>query len=365
MTAVYLMAFATVASVAAAVKVEGGLIEGIAEAGITVYKGIPFAAPPTGNLRWRPPQPVKSWDSVLKVDHFAPACPQVPLPIPIFPKVETSEDCLYLNVWTPAQSPGENLPVMVWIYGGGFALGATSTPLYSGEQLAKMGVIVVSIAYRVGPLGFLAHPDLTAESPRKVSGNYGLLDQIAALEWVQRNIKAFGGNPGGVTIFGESAGGISVSMLAASPLAKGLFQRAICESGGSFSPGRRNKEPDSIYYFDQKQPPSLLSAFFKYTGAPHGSEMPYTFQHLDQTLGVRYTDEDRKLSETMATYWTNFAKKGNPNGAGLPQWPAFSEREATVMYLDSQPHTGPVPNVDKLTVLDEYFAWKRASGPEK
>jgi para-nitrobenzyl esterase len=120
-----------------------------------------------------------------------------------------------------------------------------------------------------------------------------------------------------------------------------------------------------LYYFDQKQPPSLLSAFFKYTGAPHGSEMPYTFQHLDQTLGVRYTDEDRKLSETMATYWTNFAKKGNPNGAGLPQWPAFSEREATVMYLDSQPHTGPVPNVDKLTVLDEYFAWKRASGPEK
>ena len=246
MTAVYLMAFATVASVAAPVKVEGGLVEGTVEEGITVYKGIPFAAPPTGDLRWRPPQPVKSWDGVLKADHYAPACPQIQFDIPIFPKVETSEDCLYLNVWTPAQSPAENLPVMVWIYGGGFAMGATSMPLYSGEQLAKMGVIVVSIAYRVGPLGFLAHPDLTTESPRKVSGNYGLLDQIAALQWVQRNIKAFGGNPGCVTIFGESAGGISVSMLAASPLAKGLFHRAICESGGSFHPARRAKEPDSI-----------------------------------------------------------------------------------------------------------------------
>ena len=243
---IQICSFMTLTSVAAPVKVEGGLVEGTVEEGITVYKGIPFAAPPTGNLRWRPPQPVKSWDGVLKADHFAPSCPQIEFYIPIFPKVETSEDCLYLNVWTPAKSPAESLPVMVWIYGGAFVLGSTSTPLYSGEQLAKMGVIVVSIAYRVGPLGFLAHPDLTAESPHKVSGNYGLLDQIAALRWVQRNIKALGGDPGRVTIFGESAGGISVSMLAASPLAKGLFHRAISESGCSFNPVRKAKEPDSM-----------------------------------------------------------------------------------------------------------------------
>jgi para-nitrobenzyl esterase len=244
--AMQIASFMTLTSVAAPIKVEGGLVEGTAEEGITVYKGIPFAAPPTGNLRWRPPQPAKSWDGVFKADKYAPACPQIQFDIPIFPKVETSEDCLYLNVWTPAQSPAENLPVMVWIYGGGFAMGSTSMPLYSGEQLAKMGVIVVSVAYRVGPLGFLAHPELTAESPQKVSGNYGLLDQIAGLQWVQRNIKAFGGDPGRVTIFGESAGGVSVSMLAASPLAKGLFHRAICESGGSFSPVRKEKEIGSM-----------------------------------------------------------------------------------------------------------------------
>ena len=254
LAAIQMTSFLTLVSVAAPIKMEGGLVEGTVQDGITFYKGIPFAAPPTGDLRWRPPQPVKNWDGVLKADKYAPACPQIQFYIPIFPKVETSEDCLYLNVWTPAQSPpaaplrvgGESLPVMVWIYGGGFVMGATSTPLYSGEQLARMGVIVVSIAYRVGPLGFLAHPDLTAESPQKVSGNYGLLDQIAGLQWVQRNIKAFGGDPGRVTIFGESAGGISVSMLAASPLAQGLFHRAICESGGSFHPARRDKEPDSI-----------------------------------------------------------------------------------------------------------------------
>lgn len=236
----------TRASVAAPVRVEGGLVEGTVTDGLAIYKGIPFAASPVGDLRWRPPQPVKSWDGVRKADKYASACPQIQFDIPIFPKVETSEDCLYLNVWTPAQSPTESLPVMVWIYGGGFAMGSTSMPLYSGEQLAKMGVIVVSVAYRVGPLGFLAHPELTAESPQKVSGNYGLLDQIAGLQWVQRNIKAFGGDPDRVTVFGESAGGISVSMLAASPLAQGFFQRAICESGGSFNPVRKEKETGSM-----------------------------------------------------------------------------------------------------------------------
>lgn len=236
LTILFVVLLIPVVSAADPVKVEGGLVEGTVEDGLNVYKGIPFAAPPMGDLRWKAPQPVVPWDGVLKADHFAPACPQMLFPIPGMTPLETSEDCLYLNIWAPQTSPGEKLPVMVWIYGGGFAMGATSLPSYSGEQFAKKGIILVSIAYRVGPLGFLAHPELSAESENHLSGNYGLLDQIAGLKWVQRNIEAFGGDPNRVTIFGESAGGISVSMLAASPLAQGLFQGAISESGGSFSP---------------------------------------------------------------------------------------------------------------------------------
>ncbi|MDR2809935.1 MAG: carboxylesterase family protein [Tannerellaceae bacterium] len=228
------------------VRVEGGQVEGVVEEGIRVFRGIPFAAPPVGDLRWKAPQPVLPWDGILQADKFAAACPQMGFPVPNAPKLETSEDCLYLNVWTPAQKAGEKLPVMVWIYGGGFAMGATSSPIYSGEQLAKMGVIVVSVAYRVGPLGFLAHPELSAESANHVSGNYGLLDQIAGLRWVQNNIAAFGGDPAKVTIFGESAGAISVSILCASPLCKGLFSGAISESGGSFGPVREERGSDGI-----------------------------------------------------------------------------------------------------------------------
>lgn len=231
-------------STLASVQVEGGLVQGVGEDGITVYKGIPFAAPPTGDLRWKAPQPVIPWDGVLVADEFGSACPQI-----AFPSTSSmdnsvgnmSEDCLYLNVWTPATSSTEQLPVMVWIHGGGFAIGAPSVPNYSGELLAQKGVVLVSIAYRLGALGFMAHPELSAENGRGVSGNYGLLDQIAGLRWVQNNIAAFGGDPGNVTIFGESAGGISVSMLCASPLAKGLFQRAISESGGSFGPVKERR----------------------------------------------------------------------------------------------------------------------------
>lgn len=226
------------------VKIDGGMVEGVVKDSITIFKGIPFAAPPVGDLRWKAPQPVVKWDGVLKADKYAPACPQ--MSYSRVQTLETSEDCLYLNVWTPARSSKERLPVMVWIYGGGFAMGATSVPLYSGEQLAEMGVIMVSIAYRVGPLGFMAHPELTAESENHVSGNYGLLDQIAGLKWVQKNIKGFGGDPEKVTIFGESAGAISVSMLAASPLARGLFKGAISESGGSFGPVTLDKEADCM-----------------------------------------------------------------------------------------------------------------------
>lgn len=222
----------------APVKVEQGLLQGTSVDGLTIYKGIPFAAPPVGRLRWKAPEPPEKWTGVKKVVSFAPA--------PIQggnPPSGKSEDCLYLNVWTPAKSKGDKIPVLVWIYGGGFSFGSSSEPVYDGEALARKGVVLVSIAYRVGPLGFLAHPELSKENPNKVSGNYGLLDMIAALKWIKSNIAAFGGDPTKVTIFGESAGGIAVSMLCASPLAKDLFHGAISQSGGSFGPPRPTTYP--------------------------------------------------------------------------------------------------------------------------
>lgn len=213
------------------VKVDGGWIQGTVTDDMVVYKGIPFAEPPVGELRWKAPQKVQPWEGILQTQEYAPVPVQ-------FTNGSYSEDCLYLNIWTPAKSPKDKLPVMVWIYGGGFAGGGTSDPVTDGSELAREGVILVSTAYRVGKIGFLAHPELSAENPEHVSGNYGLLDQIAALKWIQDNIGKFGGDPEKVTIFGESAGGISVSMLCASPLAKGLFRGAISESGGSFGPNR-------------------------------------------------------------------------------------------------------------------------------
>jgi para-nitrobenzyl esterase len=215
---------------------ESGAISGVREGGLSVYRGVPFAAPPTGDLRWRPPVTVTPWTGTRETDAFAPACMQIGVSMPGEKPPSVSEDCLYLNIWTPAKSAQERLPVIVWIYGGGYINGSASMPLYWGDQLAHKGVIVVTIAYRLGPLGFLAHPELTRESPHHSSGNYGLMDQIAALRWIQRNIAAFGGNPKNVTIAGQSSGSISVSILMASPLAKGLFQRAIGESGGLFEP---------------------------------------------------------------------------------------------------------------------------------
>jgi len=220
------------------VKVEEGLVQGTSEDGLTVYKGIPFAAPPIGNLRWQAPKPAAKWEGVKQADKFAPG--------PIQggnPPSGKSEDCLYLNIWTPAKFSKDRIPVLVWIYGGGFNAGSTSEANYSGEMLARKGVVLVSIAYRVGQLGFMAHPELSAESLNHVSGNYGLLDMIAGLKWIQKNIAAFGGDPRMVTIFGESAGGIAVSMLCASPLAKGLFHGAISQSGGSFGPPRPTTFP--------------------------------------------------------------------------------------------------------------------------
>lgn len=208
------------------VKIESGLVSG-SGSGVAMrsYKGIPFAAPPTGELRWKAPQPIKPWAGIRVANEFPRNCPQ-----PAFVSGPQSEDCLGLNVWTPAHSASERLPVMVWIHGGGFVIGASSQSAYDGEPLASQGVVVVTVNYRLGVFGFLAHPGLNAESPQGVSGNYALLDMVAALQWVKRNIAAFGGDPGNVTIFGESAGGSAVCLLMVVPQAEGLFQKVIAES---------------------------------------------------------------------------------------------------------------------------------------
>ena len=487
----------------APVVVEEGILQGTSEDGLTVYRGIPFAAPPVGDLRWRAPQPAAKWEGVRQADKFGPD------PIQAWgPPKGKSEDCLYLNVWTPAKSVSDRIPVFVWIYGGGFNGGATSVPTYSGEKLAKKGVVLVSIAYRVGQLGFMAHRELSAESPHHVSGNYGILDMIAGLTWVKKNIAAFGGDPGRVTIFGESAGGIAVSILCASPLAKGLFQGAISESGGNFGPPRAttypgenlkrladaeragqayvdsamvssvaelrkipaNKLPrlrglawpiidgwvtpddqyrlyedgkfndtpilvgynsdegasfsppkqtseqyitnvkarygpfaDSLlmaypagsgnapktardlvrdatfgwhtwswarlqskigkskayyYYFDQ-HPDFRKDSPLAGHGSPHGQEVAYVFEHLNPSDPFA-TKTDTTISDAMATYWTNFAKHGDPNGKGLPKWPAFSDAKPVVMYFSQTVHTGPVPSAKSLKVLDAYFKWRRS-----
>src|SRR5215510_14999564 len=216
------------------VKTANGVVEGTSEKGSSVrsFKGIPFAAAPVGDLRWQAPQPVRDWKDVRKADQFGPRCMQRPIFSDMgFRSNGMSEDCLYLNVWTPAKSNRERLPVLVYFYGGGFVAGDGSEPRYDGESMAAMGIVVITVNYRLGVFGFFAHPELTKESPHHASGNYGLLDQIAALHWVHDNIAAFGGDPKRVTIAGESAGSIAVSAQMASPLSKNLIAGAIGESG--------------------------------------------------------------------------------------------------------------------------------------
>ncbi len=229
-----LMLVPLTSSLATPIVLDSGVIEGVRDGPLRVFMAIPFAAPPVGDLRWREPQSQAPWAGVRKATTFAPACMQTGVSMPGETPPTTSEDCLYLNIWAPASA--KNLPVIVWIYGGGFFNGSASMPLYWGDQLARKGAVIVTFGYRVGPFGFLAHPELTAESPHHSSGNYGLLDQVAALRWVKRNIAAFGGDAARITIAGQSAGAASVSILMTSPLAKGLFQRAIAESGGMFEP---------------------------------------------------------------------------------------------------------------------------------
>lgn len=494
-------ALASIAAAGDRVETAFGIVDGVGERdGVRAFKGIPFAEPPVGDLRWEPPQKPKSWKGVKEAREFAPGPMQAGRMAGLLGFIgRFSEDCLYLNVWTPAKGPAEQLPVMVWIYGGAFSKGSTAIPLYDGAHLARKGVVVVSIAYRVGPFGFLAHPELSREGNK---GNFGLLDQIAALEWVRDNIAAFGGDPGCVTIFGESAGGISVSMLAASPKAKGLFHRAISQSGGSFAPPKWDREggqnviplevaekrgkeflaslgaadlaaarglparnllkgaswwwpvldgevlvgdqyvlygegkfndtpiligtnsdegalfvrgevaPDGFvarirdgfgehadrilgayphgtpeaalaasrdiirdttfawhtwawarlqaekgggkvyaYYFDHRTPQST-------DGANHGAEIPYVFGNFGLS-GRKPGLEEAGLADLMGSYWVNFAKAGDPNGPGLPRWPAFAGEDPRVMFLDAEPAAKPVPNREQLEVLDAYYAWRR------
>lgn len=487
------------------ISTEYGPVQGVMENGLSVFRGIPFAAPPVGELRWRAPQPPQKWEQPRMAEKFALDPFQGNGSQP-----GVGEDCLYLNIWSPAKSAAERVPVLVWIYGGGFSFGSTATPVHNGEHLAKKGVILVSINYRVGTLGFLAHPELTAESSDHVSGNYGLEDMIAGLRWVKQNIAAFGGDPEKVTIFGESAGGIAVSMLCASPQAKGLFQGAISQSGGSFGPTRPTTYPGEnmkvladaekagVAYAEkagvksiaelrkipaEKLPPSwgsgaawpivdgyiipddqyklyanekynvtpilvgynsdeglsfsyaktpaefvaqtkerfgpfaekLLKAYpagentvprtarnlsrdaafgwqtwawatlqakdgnapvYYYHfdqhaehpagtpeadhGTPHGVDVPYVFQTLEGNQKT-ITAGDRAVSDLMSTYWTNFAKRGNPNGDGVPQWPQFTTDDHRVMYFHDQAKVGPVPDEIAVMVLNQYFAWRRSA----
>jgi para-nitrobenzyl esterase len=223
------------------IRTESGLVSGTPgkHAGVTVFKGIPYAAPPVGPLRWKPPQPALKWDGVRDGSRFGASCVQIinqekkPWTHEFLPHDTVSEDCLFLNIWTPAVRANEKRAVLVYLHGGGNIEGSGSVALYSGEGLASKGIVMVTINYRLGVFGFLAHPELSAESENHASGNYGLLDEIAALRWVRANIAAFGGDPERVTVAGQSAGGFHIAALLASPLAKGLFQRAILESGGA------------------------------------------------------------------------------------------------------------------------------------
>ncbi len=216
------------------VKTTKGYVSGtvIGEPGkeVSVFRGIPYAAPPVGELRWKPPQPVESWKGIRECTRFTAMSPQVIMPN-MAPDLPLSEDCLYLNVVTPATRGDEKLPVMVWMHGGGYSMGCGNDKIWNNYRLPQYGVVVVTLTHRLGPIGLLAHPWLSAESSNRVSGNYLFLDLIASLQWVRDNIAAFGGDPGNVTIFGESGGGAKVNIMMASPLAKGLFHKAICESG--------------------------------------------------------------------------------------------------------------------------------------
>ena len=263
-------AFPLAAAVRQPVRTGSGLLSGVtgADPSVTVFKGVPFAAPPVGTLRWHAPEPPAAWKGVRKADHFSASCIQnivnshKPWTYEFMAHGDISEDCLYLNVWTAADRPDAKRPVLMWIHGGANTEGSGSVPVYDGEGLARKGLVVVTVNYRLGVLGFFAHPELTAESGRHASGNYALLDLVAALQWIHANIAAFGGDPDRVTVAGQSAGASNTHALTASPLARGLFQRAIAESGSGVSGGRgprslADAEKDGLRFAEAKGAHSL------------------------------------------------------------------------------------------------------------
>jgi para-nitrobenzyl esterase len=470
-------AFNTNASAASAPRATtaNGVVEGTLEAsGVKSYKGIPFAAPPVGELRWKAPQPAQKWKGVRKADHFGPRAMQLPLfSDMVFRSDGVSEDCLYLNVWTPAKSAKDKLPVLVYFYGGGFAAGDGSEPRYDGESMAAKGIVTLTVNYRLNVFGFMAHPELTRESPHHASGNYGLMDQAAALQWVRKNIAAFGGDPARVTIAGESAGSFSVSAQMINPQAKGLIAGAIGESGSLLglmtppplsvaeqngvtfaesagaptlaalralparqlleatkNPGARffaiqdgyvlPRSPVAMYAAGEQARVPLLAGWnsqegharqilgeseptaenfaaalqklygdqaaaaqqaysgdvklaatelasdrfigygtwkwldshartsgkpvyrYYYTrprpgqdGAGHSVEIEYALGNLPLNKVYAWSADDQALSTQMQNYFANFIKTGNPNGAGLPEWPqAIAGAASRLMRLD-------------------------------
>lgn len=459
--------------------------------GLTVFRGVPYAAAPVGANRWREPQALPAWAGVRPAQQFAPRCVQRGFAVGAGQAL-TSEDCLYLNLWTPAQTPEQKLPVLVWVHGGGFFAGSGSDAQYDGAALARKGAVVVTLNYRLGAFGFFAHPALGAESVSGSSGNYGILDIIAALRWLQASVAAFGGDPANITVMGESAGGQAVATLLVSPLAEGLFQRAILQSGGWMGwggmaalPRRATVEADTVakagtattadalraldtaevfarfsgsglivdghvlpddssrllaagrqqavdvlagsnrdeaVFFgpgiqqadafrswaeqrfgalaprflalypagsDAEANASWLRAYtnelawqlrqlgryqraqgqrawlYHFTrvppgqearGSTHVAELPYMFNHA--TANPAWTDADRQLADQMSSYWVNFARSGDPNGPGLPAWPAFADNAGgDVLVLDagSGAETSQVPPAEALELFDAAY----------
>jgi para-nitrobenzyl esterase len=499
------------------VLTKAGPIEGSTAAGVRAFKGVPFAAPPVGALRWQPPQPLTKWTDVRQAAAFGPQCMQGrPFADMVFRSNGTSEDCLYLNVWTPADPPGRRLPVLVYFYGGGFIAGDGSEPRYDGAAMARRGIVALTVNYRLGAFGFLAHPELTGESPHHASGNYGLLDQWAALEWVKDNIAAFGGDPRRVTIAGESAGSISVSAQMTSPLAKNLIAGAIGESGALINPtlppvplaegeragtalagtvgaaslaalraipaadllGATSKPGAPRFgitidgYFLTKAPADVFAAggqahvpllagwnsqengprsvlgsneptpenyskairglfgeradealklypgatndevqqsatdlagdrFIAFStwkwidshartggkpvyqyfysrprpamkpgkgtagparGAAHSAEIEYALGNLDTNEVYAWTPDDYKVSEIFQGYVANFVKSGDPNGAGLPPWPAANKgSQAQVLHLDAVTHAEKDAHRARYLFLDQIYSTKPKS----
>jgi len=424
------------------VTTETGKVAGSIENGVASWKGIPFAAPPVGALRWRPPQAAAAWEGVRPAASYGADCMQLPFPSDAAPLgTAPSEDCLYLNVWKPAKAASAKLPVIVWIYGGGFVNGGSSPPTYAGAALARQGVVLVSFNYRLGRFGFFAHPQLTAEGgDGALLGNYGFMDQLAALQWVKRNVAAFGGDASNVTIIGESAGGMAVNTLLTAPMAQGLFAKAVVMSGGegkTADPGLAGTERIGVNFatakgIAQDDPqalarlraldagqvvdglnlanrsvqgaPTYLGPFadgklalesgaafaagrfhkvpvmigatsadiggktgfmiagarslaatlaghgvpvyayrFSYVadaigkpGAGHATDIPYFFDTVAVKYGKQSTKKDVAMGKAISAYLVNFAKKGDPNGRGLPAWPRYRALDDEIMdFADS------------------------------